>query len=271
MALWARYLVQASVSLALLWPGRRSDLFRTRRPGLQFVRGALLIVCSMIAFFSLRHMQVGEFTAIVMLTPLLLTVVAAVALREPVSWLRWLCVFGGFAGSMVVIRPGMDIFNWLMLLPLLLVAANTGFQVLTSRMAKTEDAGTMHFYTGLTGLALCTLALPFAWQTLAWHQWLLIGLMGVFATFGHFLLIVAYTRAPVAVLTPYLYLQIGFAALGGWLVFAHVPDAWSLTGIALVSVCGVFGTWLTGRETLARSQRDAVQSSIAAIAGADGH
>ncbi len=271
MAMWIRYMVQAVVTAAVLWPGRRARLFHTRAPGLQFVRGALLLTCSVIAYFSLRFMQVGEYTAIVMLTPLLLTVVAAVALHESVSWLRWLCVLGGFAGSMIVIRPDEDIFHWLMLLPLLLVAANTGFQVLTSRMARTEDPGTMHFYTGLVGLALATLGLPFVWQALPLGVWLVLGLMGVFSTLGHFLLIMAYMRTPVAVLTPYLYLQIGFAALGGWLVFSHVPDAWSLAGIALVAVSGVFGTWLTGREALARGRQNEAQSSIVAVAGADAY
>jgi drug/metabolite transporter (DMT)-like permease len=271
MAVWVRYLVQTVVTGAVLWPARRASLFQTRQPALQFFRGALLLTCSVIAFFSLRFMQVGEFTAIVMLTPLLLTVVAAIALHESVSWLRWACVLGGFAGSMVVIRPGEDLFDWPMLLPLLLVAANTGFQVLTSRMARTEDPGTMHFYTGLAGLTLTTLGLPFAWQALPLSVWLVIGLMGLLSTLGHFLLIMAYMRTPVAVLTPYLYLQIGFATLGGWLVFAHVPDAWSLAGIALVAVSGVFGTWLTGREALASGRRDDAQSSIVAVAGADAH
>jgi drug/metabolite transporter (DMT)-like permease len=94
-------------------------------------------------------------------------------------------------------------------------------------------------------------------------------LMGVLSTLGHILLILAYARTPVAVLTPYLYLQIAFAALGGWLVFAHVPDRWSLAGIALVAVGGVFGTWLTGRELLARQRLESPQSTRAAIAGAD--
>ena len=271
MAIWARYLVQTLVTAALLWPSRRARLLHTARPGMQFLRGAVLLSCSLLAFFSLRYMQVGEFTAIAMLTPLLLTVVAALALRESVSWPRWACVMGGFTGSMIVIRPGEDLFHWAMLLPLLLVATNTSFQVLTSRMAATENPGTMHFYTGLTGLALTTLALPLAWQALSWHQWLVIGLMGVFSTLGHFLLIMAYTRAPVTVLTPYLYLQIGFASIGGWLVFAHVPDTWSLGGIALVAISGVFGTWLTGRELIAKGRIDAAHSSIVAVASADAY
>jgi drug/metabolite transporter (DMT)-like permease len=269
MALWVRYGVQAVATTAVLWPSRGPSLFVTKRPLMQFVRGLLLVVCSGIAFLSLRVMPVGEFTAIVMLTPLLLTVVAAVMLGERVSWLRWLCVVAGFAGAMVVIRPGKDLFDWAMVLPLVLVAANTGFQALTSRMARTEDPGTMHVYTGLVGLVVTSAALPFAWQALPWPIWAAIGLMGVFSTLGHFLLIVAFRRTPVAVLTPYLYLQIAFASLGGWLVFSHVPDAWSLAGITLIAIGGVFGTWLTGREALARKRLTSPESTSAAIAGAD--
>ena len=269
MALWLRYVVQVGLTTAVLWPSRGAQLFRTALPGLQFLRGLLLVICSGIAFVSLQVMQVGEFTAIVMLTPLLLTVVAAAMLHERVSVLRWLCVMGGFAGAMLVIRPGKELFQWAMLLPLVLVAANTAFQILTSRMARTEDPATMHLYTGLVGLVLTTAALPLAWQALPWPIWAAIGLMGVLATLGHFLFILAYSRAPVAELTPYLYLQIAFATLGGWLVFAHVPDAWSLAGIGLVAISGVFGTWLTGREMRLRKRLDSPESTAAAIAGAE--
>ena len=72
--------------------------------------------------------------------------------------------------------------------------------------------------------------------------------MGLMATVGHFLLILAYQRAPASTLTPYLYAQIGFAMLGGWLMFAQVPDATSLVGIGLIAVCGAAGAWLTVRE-----------------------
>jgi drug/metabolite transporter (DMT)-like permease len=73
--------------------------------------------------------------------------------------------------------------------------------------------------------------------------------MGFMATIGHFMLIVGYARAPAATLTPYLYGQIGFAMLGGWLVFSHVPDGWSMVGMAMIAFCGAAGAWLTVRES----------------------
>ncbi len=270
MVLWLRYVVQTVLTGAWLWPGRRGRLLRTRMPMLQVLRGLLLLCCSSLAFFSLQVMQVGEFTAIVMLTPLLLTVIAAASLNEAVSRLRWLCVLVGFAGTLIVIRPGKDLFHWAMLLPLVLVGANAAFQILTSRMARTEDAGTMHFYTGLVGLLVTSAGLPLAWQALPLTIWIAVGVVGVLGTLGHILLIMAYGRAPVAVLTPYLYLQIGFGGLCGWLAFGHVPDGWSWTGITLVAVSGVFGTWLTGHEALATNDRREARSTLEAMAGADG-
>jgi drug/metabolite transporter (DMT)-like permease len=78
--------------------------------------------------------------------------------------------------------------------------------------------------------------------------WLALALMGVMATVGHFMLILAYQRAPAATLTPYLYSQIAFAMLAGMLVFGHLPDGWSLAGMVLIAVCGAAGAWLTVRE-----------------------
>jgi drug/metabolite transporter (DMT)-like permease len=269
MALWMRYLVQTVTTGALLLPQQGSRLFRSERPALQALRALLLVTCNGIAFVSLARMHVGEFTAIVMLTPLLLTVVAAMSLKERVSWLRWACLAGGFVGTLVVLRPGREMFTPALWLPLVLVLANAGFQVLTSTLAKVDQPGTIHFYSGLGGLAVTSASLPLVWQSLPGSLWGVMLLMGAFGALGHFLLIMAYARTPVAILTPYLYLQIGFGAIGGWIVFSHVPDTWSLVGIGIIVACGVYGTWLTGREILRGELQPDAQSSLAAIAGAD--
>jgi len=191
---------------------------------------------------------VGEFTAILMLTPLVITVIAALALGERVSPLRWLLVAGGFAGALIVIRPGAENFSWAMLLPLTVVGTSTGFQLLTSKLAQVDDAGTMHFYTGCVGTLVAALLLPFAWhlpETMT--LWLLLLLLGLFGSLGHFLLILGYGRASPATLTPFLYAQIAFATLAGWLVFAHAPDAQAIAGILLIAACGIAATRLTAR------------------------
>jgi drug/metabolite transporter (DMT)-like permease len=233
----------------VLLPYYGTALLRTEHPRYQLLRGSLLLVSSTLAFLSLRYMPLAEFTSVVLIAPLVVTLLAATTLKEEVSPLRWALVAGGFAGTLVILRPGGTVFSWAILLPLGLVISNAWFQVLTSRLARTEKPLTMHFYTGWVGTLIATTALPFVWTTLpGWHEWVLLGVMGFMGTVGHFFLILAYQRAPASTLTPYLYAQIGFAMFGGWLMFSYVPDTVSLIGMALIAVCGAAGAWLTVRE-----------------------
>ena len=250
MALWFRYAFQAVVTTISVLPARGMAVLRTTQPKFQVLRGVLLLASSLLAFASLKYMPVGEFTAIVMISPLAITVLAATVLKEPVSPMRWALVAGGFAGTLVIIRPGGQAFTWASLLPLGLVGTNAWFQVLTSKLARTEDPVTMHLYTGWVGTVIASVALPVVWTALP-NPWLWAALcfMGLMGAVGHFMLILAYQRAPAATLTPYLYAQIALAMLGGWLVFSHVPDGWSLFGILTIAACGAGGAWLTVRET----------------------
>ena len=250
MAIWFRYTVQAVLTTAVVLPLCGMRVLRTVHPKFHVLRGVLLLSTSLLAFLSLRSMPVGEFTAIVMIAPLIITLLAATLLGEKVSPLRWALVVGGFVGTLIIIRPGQDAFEWHTLLPVSLAFCMAWFQTLTSKLAKTEDPATMHLYTGWVASLVCALGLPFVWQTLPSSQtWWLIALVGVLGAIGHFLLILSYQRAPASTITPYLYTQIGFAMLGGWLVFSHVPDRWALLGIAMIAVCGAAGAWLVVRES----------------------
>jgi len=250
LALWFRYACQAVTTTVVMLPQRGRALLHTERLFLQCLRGTLLFVTSLFTFLSVKYMPVGEFTAIAMITPLVVTLLAATLLGERVSRQRWVLVAGGFAGTLFIIRPGGGLFGWTMLLPLVQVAAYSAFQILTSKLVKTEDAVTMHFYTGWVGTLLASLALPFVWtlpQTAG--QWAGLLLMGAMGTVGHFLLILAYRRTAAATLTPLLYAQIAFAMLGGWLVFSHVPDSWALLGMTMIAFCGAASAWLAVRES----------------------
>ncbi len=249
MGVWVRYAFQAVATTLVLLPKHGTALLRTRHPRYQLLRGALLLASSTLAFLSLRYMPLAEFTSIVLIAPLVITLFAATTLKEHVSPLRWALVAGGFTGTLVILRPGGDAFNWAVLLPIGLVLTNAWFQVLTSKLAQTENPLTMHFYTGWVGTLLASFAVPLAWAALpSWHWWALLCLMGFMGTVGHFILILAYQRAPASTLTPYLYAQIAFAMIGGWAMFSHVPDHLSLAGMAMIAVCGAAGAWLTVSE-----------------------
>ncbi|MBC7597503.1 MAG: EamA family transporter, partial [Polaromonas sp.] len=130
MALWFRYFFQAAATTAVVLPLRGPSVLRTAHPKFHCLRGLLLLLSSLFAFLSLKYMPVAEFTAVVAITPLVLTLLASTALAEKVSALRWSLVGGGFVGTLIILRPGGEDFDWTLLLPLCVVVTNTGFQVL---------------------------------------------------------------------------------------------------------------------------------------------
>ena len=250
VVVWFRYAFQAVATAAYVLPKRGWRSLRTQHPWLHALRGALLLAVSVLGFISLIYMPLGEFTAIVMLAPLVVTLLAALFLREDVSLLRWVLVLGGFAGALLVVQPSGQEVGWAVVLPLVMVLMYAVFQILTSRMARHEDPMTMHFYTGWTATLIISVGLPWIWQSIPDGATLgLLLFAGLMGTVGHFLLIQAFARAPAATLAPYLYTQIGFAMLAGWVVFGHVPGALALWGIVLIAVCGASAAWLAARKT----------------------
>nr|WP_319563340.1 DMT family transporter [uncultured Rhodoferax sp.] len=255
MLLWFRYAFQAVLTFVLRYPIQKNQLFITPNPRFQTLRGVLLLTTSACSFFGLQFLPVGEFTAMVMLSPMVATAMAAWLLKNHVSPLRWVLMTLGLLGVLLVVRPGGQVFGWAVLFPVLLVVTYASFQVLTSRLSGDENPYTTHFYTGLVGTVVMTPIMLWSWNTMAlfryWHWFVLVGFLG---TFGHLMLIRAFNRASAVVLTPYLYTQIAFATWMGWLVFQHVPDAFAWAGIAVIATCGVGNALLSAREATRQRQ-----------------
>ena len=244
MVLFVRYAVQAVLTTVFLLPRRGRSLFHTQHPWLQVLRGLLLLLCSVLAFFSLQRMPIAEFAAIALLTPLSVTILARVFLKEHVPPVRWACVSGGMVGALMIVRPGGSLSGWDALLPVLMVVAYSVFQILTSRMTRTEDPMTLHFFTGWVGTLGASLLVLGWWTTaLTPMQWLLLGMVGFMGTVGHYLRIMAFARAHASELTPFLYLQIALSGFAGWVVFGHVPQGMALLGMLLIAACGMVAGW----------------------------
>jgi drug/metabolite transporter (DMT)-like permease len=208
-----------------------------------------------LAFFSLKFLPVGEYTALATTTPLVVTLLATRFLGEHVSVFRLALVALGLVSTLVIVRPGSSGMGWALLLPLGLMLVNAAYQLLASKMARTEDAVSTVFYTCSTALLLASLPLAWVWQPVTdLHLWLGLLVMGLAAAAGNLLFVLAFERAPAATLMPYMYLQIGFGIVGGWLVFDHMPDFWALTGMGMIAACGVAGAWLTVYEARLRQK-----------------
>ena len=260
IVLWTRYALHA-VAMSAWIALSRDKTFRTANPMFQIARGALLAFSSAMAFAALRHMPVAEFTAIVMLTPLVATLLARVWLHERVSRVRWALVAGGFLGALLVIKPGGGVVGWAALMPLAAAFSNAAFQILTSRYAPHENPFTTNFYTGATGAAIATpILLATGGDVIATLQAAPAVQLGALAaiaalgTTGHLLLIMALGKAPAATLMPFQYVQIAVAAFAGYIVFDRLPDGWGWLGMVVIAACGAASAWLNLREAAARQR-----------------
>lgn len=263
--LFARYLFQAVAMALWILRGRGRAGFVTAHPRFQVLRGLLLLTTSAVSFWSVQLMPVAEFTAITMLTPVIVVLLSALALRDPVSPLRWTLVAGGFAGALIVIRPGSALFGAVALLPLAGAIAYACFQLLTSRMSALDDPTTTHFYTGAVGSALLGVLL-LASPTDLWPslrqlspgQFALLTLVGALGTAGHLMLLFALRFGRPATLMPFMYTQLAFAALAGYVAFGQLPDAAGFVGMAIIGACGAASVWLNLRAAAERARAEAL-------------
>jgi drug/metabolite transporter (DMT)-like permease len=262
MALWSRYMIQALAMTALMLSKEGLKLFSTQAFKLQVLRAFLLLSCSFLGFKSLEQVPVAEFTAIAMVTPLLVTILARIFMKEHVTPLRWILVVVGLMGAMFIVRPGGDITPQAALYPLGMAISYALFQTLTSHMTKTEEPMKMHLFTGCIGALVISCWVIQAWSTqFDSHYWWLMLLAGSAGTAGHFLLILAFQSTKASLITPFLYSSIAFATLLGWLVFSHVPDRTACFGIALIVLCGIASAWISIQKT--RPQPDSLKSEAA--------
>jgi len=243
--LWTRYGLQTLLVSASLWRQRSPALWRSRQWKLQLLRGALVILGSLLGYGALQRMPVAEFTAIYCLVPVAVTLVARFVMHEHVSLPGWLCVAGCLAGALLVVRPGGDVDPTGALLALAGVACYTGFQTLTGHLARQDSPLTIQLFTSVLGFAGLSLAVPFFWPpSLDGAELGLLALVALAGAHGQYFMVLAFAKAPASVLSPYLYSAIGFSALGGWWMFGHLPDTLAFVGMAMIAGFGLAASWL---------------------------
>ncbi len=239
MLVWFRYAVHTLLLAGVLLPRRGLGLLRSKRPLLQGLRGLCLFATSMLFISGLRYLPLGEATAINFLAPLLVTVLAVPLLGERATRGQWVAVGAGFLGVLIIVRPGGGLMTPAMLFPLGSATCFGLYQLITRRIAGTDDAATTNLITGVIGTLGTSLLLPFFWETAPLGHILGMAALGVIGLSGHMLLTWAFLYASPVLLAPFSYGQILFAGLLGYLLFDHVPDAGALLGMAVIALSGL--------------------------------
>lgn len=240
MLVWARYAFGLGWLLLLMPKGQGLQPFHTARPWVHAARGLLVMASTGFMFASVRHLPLATIYAISFLSPLLVAAMSVPVLGERVRPAQWLAILGGFAGVLVVVRPGMVPVDWTILLPFGMMATYALYQILTRMTGLSDPPLTALLYVTLVGFVAASLALPVSWSAPEpWH-WAAFAAMGALGTAGHLCLIKALTIAPASAVSPFTYTQIIWATLVSVLWFGQMPDAPTLAGGAIVVASGLW-------------------------------
>ncbi len=239
--LWARYASHFVLSLIFVNPWTTPGLLSTQRPRLQIFRSIVLVGSSIFNFTALRYLQLDQTSAIMFTTPLFVALCAGPMLGEWIGPRRWVAVLFGFAGVLLVTRPGAGGIHPAAILSLLGAICYALYNITTRILASYDSTATTSFYSALVGLVVSTIPLPWFWTTPT--EPLVISAMiwaGALGWIGHLFLIMAHRRAPAPILAPFIYTQILWMIAAGFVVFGDVPNHWTLAGIAVVVGAGLY-------------------------------
>ncbi len=249
---WARFTGHLVAMTLFFWPVRGWRLFQTARPATQFARSTIMFVSNWVYIAALSTVALATASAIMFTSPLLVTALSVPLLGERVGIRRWTAVFIGFAGALVIIRPGMGSsgFDGNSIGFMLLMASATLFaiyQILTRRLSDRDTAETNIVYTGLVGAVLMSCFAPafFVWpsDTIDWGLFCIFGVLGGFT---QYFVAKALEQAPASIVSPYLYGELLFAALVGFIVFGDFPDLWTWVGATVIAASGIYIAYREG-------------------------
>ncbi|WP_295048225.1 DMT family transporter [uncultured Paracoccus sp.] len=235
---WARFMGNLAI-FSVIFRGAMLPLLRTPRPGLQFARALMQLGSVGLFFSSLQYIGLAEATAIMDLNPVLITLGAALFLGETIGPRRLAGIAVALLGAMVIIRPGMGVFQPAALLPLAGAFTYAAGALLT-RMARTDSVATSVMWSAVVGTGLTSLVVPFVWQPIAASDLWAFALLGIFGTLSQYLLVRAFATAEAGVLAPFGYTGLIWAGLWGWLLFGQLPDLWTVTGAAIIVAAGLY-------------------------------
>ena len=223
---------------------RGTAVLRTSHPRLQITRGVLAAGSASLFVTAVAYVPLADAAAVAFVAPFFVTLIGAMALREPVGPRRWAAVALGFLGTMIVIRPGTGAIHPAVFLVVVSALFFALRQILSRVLGPTDGVATTVAYTAIAGSAVLTIPLPFVWQTPeAGWQILLLILLGTLAAVGEFCIVKALDLAQAVAAAPLQYTLIIWSSAWGFLVFGDIPDLWTWVGAAIIAGSGLYTVW----------------------------
>ena len=200
----------------------------------QLMRGTLFIIGSVLIVWSLAELPLATAITMLFISPIFMVILSVPLLGERISRHRWIAVIGGFAGVLIIMRPGGSSFQWALMLPLLAAMVNALRDVITRRLARTETSIAILFWSNIILMAGGFMTLPMGWAPVSAHDAFWFVAAGIFNGTAHFCIIDALRTGEASALAPIRYTALLWAALLGFLVWGEVPELWLLAGAAVI-------------------------------------
>jgi drug/metabolite transporter (DMT)-like permease len=215
----------------------------TSQPWLQTFRGVLLVAEICVAIWGFTVLGLVESHAVFACYPLLIAALSGPVLGEKVGWRRWMAIGVGFVGILIILQPGVGVFDPGAIIPLVSALMFAVYGLMTRYAARKDSSATSFFWTGTTGMVAMTAVGAWFWEPMATADWGWMGLLCVTGALGHFLLIKCYEVAEASAVQPFAYLQLVFASALGVFAFSEAIRANVVVGATLIVAAGLFTFW----------------------------
>ena len=241
---WVRLAAHLVLMSVVFLPQRGLGLLRTQAPMQQVVCSLGLLGATFFFFSAARYVGVTDAIAISFLSPLAVTFLAWPLLGERITFGRLASVVIGFAGVLIVIRPGSSVFQWASLMIVASAVSYAVYQIIVRRVAAVDSPATTAFYSALGCTIVASLFVPFAWKTPDnWRDVAMMLSLGFFGGFGHYCVARAFSYAPANLIAPLNYTQMIGSVVVGYLMFAEIPDFYTWLGSAVIIAAGLLVGW----------------------------
>jgi drug/metabolite transporter (DMT)-like permease len=246
---WFRIVGHFVFMYALFAPKFGLGVIRTQRLGLQLARSAALLASTICFFFGIKYLPLAQATAISFTTPFIVVLLAVPFLGERLDFARLLGVAIGFAGVLVVVRPGSDVFQWASIVIVASALFYGSYQIITRKVGTWDRPETSSIYSAVVGSVAMLAVLPFIWKTPAsLTDWGLIASLGFLGGLAHYFVAKALTLAPAGVVAPFMYFQIIGSVVVGYALTGKMPDAATWAGALIIVAAGIYVGWIETRE-----------------------
>jgi drug/metabolite transporter (DMT)-like permease len=227
---------------------------RTEQPLLQVLRAILLVAEICVTIYAFTVLGLAQSHALFAACPLLIAALSGPILGERVGWRRWTAIGVGFLGILVILRPGVAVFDprgFIALAGALMFAL---YSLLTRLASRRDSSATSFFWTGTVGaLAMTVVGLPM-WEPMSPTDWAMMLALCAMGATSHWLLIKTYEVAEAAIVQPFAYMQLVFVTIIGVTVFDETLHTTTVIGASIVVAAGLFTLW---RERVRRLRETA--------------